>query len=78
MKNARVKNIMDYNAKMSQPGETVTVTDENDNEQKHDNGKMPYIVIIDAEIADLMMRGGKELGNSSVRVAQKGGGAGIS
>ena len=31
---------------MSQQGETVTITDENDNEQKHDNGKMPYIVFL--------------------------------
>ena len=77
MKNARVKNIMDYNAKMSQPGETVTVTDENDNEQKHDNGKMPYIVIIVDEMADLMMMAGKELENRIVRVAQKGRAAGI-
>ena len=77
MKNARVKNIIDYNAKMSQPGETVTVTDENDNEQKHDNGKMPYIVIIVDEMADLMMMAGKELENRIVRVAQKGRAAGI-
>ena len=77
MKNARVKNIIDYNAKMSQPGETVTVTDENDNKQKHDNGKMPYIVIIVDEMADLMMMAGKELENRIVRVAQKGRAAGI-
>ncbi len=77
MKNARVKNIIDYNAKMSQPGETVTITDENDNDQKHDNGKMPYIVIIVDEMADLMMMAGKELENRIVRIAQKGRAAGI-
>ena len=77
MKNARVKNIMDYNAKMSEPGATVTITDENDNEQKHDNGKMPYIVIIVDEMADLMMMAGKELENRIVRIAQKGRAAGI-
>ena len=77
MKNARVKNIIDYNAKMAQPGATVTVTDENDNEQKHDNGKMPYIVIIVDEMADLMMMAGKELENRIVRIAQKGRAAGI-
>ncbi|MBR0134087.1 DNA translocase FtsK 4TM domain-containing protein [Candidatus Saccharibacteria bacterium] len=77
MKNARVKNIIDYNAKMSQSGETVTITDENDNEQKHDNGKMPYIVIIVDEMADLMMMAGKELENRIVRIAQKGRAAGI-
>ena len=77
MKNARVKNITDYNAKMAQQGETVTITDENDNEQKHDNGKMPYIVIIVDEMADLMMMAGKELENRIVRVAQKGRAAGI-
>ncbi len=77
MKDERVKNISDYNAKKTREGETVTVTDEEGNEQKHDNGKMPYIVIIVDEMADLMMMAGKELENRIVRIAQKGRAAGI-
>ena len=46
MKDERVKNIADFNAKKARQGETIAVPDEDGNEQKHDNGKMPYIVII--------------------------------
>ncbi len=53
------------------------LADEDGNEQKHDNGKMPYIVIIVDEMADLMMMAGKELENRIVRIAQKGRAAGI-
>lgn len=77
MKDERVKNIIDYNTKMAQQGETVTIKDEDGNEQKHDNGKMPYIVIIVDEMADLMMMAGKELETRIVRIAQKGRAAGI-
>ena len=77
MKDERVKNIADFNAKKARQGETVAVPDEDGNEQKHDNGKMPYIVIIVDEMADLMMMAGKELENRIVRIAQKGRAAGI-
>ncbi len=77
MKEERVKNIIDFNAKKARQGETVVLADEDGNEQKHDNGKMPYIVIIVDEMADLMMMAGKELENRIVRIAQKGRAAGI-
>ena len=77
MKDERVKNIADFNAKKARQGETIAVPDEDGNEQKHDNGKMPYIVIIVDEMADLMMMAGKELENRIVRIAQKGRAAGI-
>lgn len=77
MKDERVKNIIDYNAKKARQGETVSVPDEDGNEQKHDNGKMPYIVVVVDEMADLMMMAGKELENRIVRIAQKGRAAGI-
>ena len=77
MKDARVKNIVDYNEKMAREGTPTTIQDEDGNPQKHDNGKMPYIVVIVDEMADLMMMAGKELKTLIVRIAQKGRAAGI-
>ncbi len=77
MAEKKVKNIGDYNAKMASEGETVTIADEDGNEQQHDNGRMPYIVIIIDEMADLMMMAGKDLEMLIVRIAQKGRAAGI-
>lgn len=77
MAEEKVKNIVDYNKKMAKKGEKVTVADEDGNEQKHDGGKMPYIVVVIDEMADLMMMAGKDLEMLIVRVAQKGRAAGI-
>ncbi len=63
MAEARVKNIADYNTKIAK---------ENSSE-----GKMPYIVVIIDEMADLMMLAGKDLEMLIVRIAQKGRAAGI-
>ncbi len=76
MAEEKVKNIADYNKKMEKSG-TVTKTDEDGNDQKHDGGKMPYIVIVIDEMADLMMMAGKDLEMLIVRIAQKGRAAGI-
>ena len=65
MADEKVKNIADYNAKAakeSDPGK---------------DGKMPYIVIVIDEMADLMMMAGKDLEMLIVRIAQKGRAAGI-
>ena len=77
MAKERVKNIVDYNTKMQKNGGTVEVPDEDGNMQKHDEGKMPYIVVVVDEMADLMMQAGKELEFMIVRIAQKGRAAGI-
>ncbi len=76
MAKEKVKKIDDYNAKMAAGG-TVTVKDEDGNEQQHNGGKMPFIVIIVDEMADLMMQAGKDLEALIVRIAQKGRAAGI-
>lgn len=65
MAEEKVKNIADYNAKIAR---------ENDPEKE---GKMPYIVIVIDEMADLMMMAGKDLEMLIVRIAQKGRAAGI-
>ena len=65
MAEEKVKNIADYNAKMAK------------SEDPEKEGKMPYIVIIIDEMADLMMMAGKDLEMLIVRIAQKGRAAGI-
>ena len=72
-----VKNIESYNRKMADAGGKVSVPDEDGNEQKHDGGKMPYIVIVIDEMSDIMMQAGKEMEPPIVRVAQMGRAAGI-
>lgn len=75
MASEHVKNIEDYNAKIAQ--KAATVTDEDGNEQQQNGAKMPYIVIIIDEMADLMMQAGKDLEQPIVRIAQKGRAAGM-
>lgn len=67
MAEEKVKNIADYNAKMAKTAA----------ENAEKEGKMPYIVIIIDEMADLMMMAGKDLEMLIVRIAQKGRAAGI-
>lgn len=93
MAEEKVKNISDYNAKMAKkagdlakkkPVEKIEVVDADDvdgkaetKEMAHDGERMPYIVILIDEMADLMMTAGKDLEMPIVRVAQKGRAAGI-
>lgn len=77
MKEERVKNIADYNHKLAKSGGKVSIPDDEGNEQHHDGGKMPYIVLVVDEMSDLMMMAGKELENYIVRIAQKGRAAGM-
>ena len=73
MAEEKVKNIGDYNAKIAKSDNTkLTKPDDTAKE-----GKMPYIVIIIDEMADLMMMAGKDLEMLIVRIAQKGRAAGI-
>ncbi|MBP5675097.1 DNA translocase FtsK 4TM domain-containing protein [Candidatus Saccharibacteria bacterium] len=75
MASEHVKNIEDYNAKIAM--KSAAVKDEDGNEQQHDGAKMPYIVVIIDEMADLMMQAGKDLESPIVRIAQKGRAAGM-
>ncbi|KAF0152956.1 MAG: cell division FtsK/SpoIIIE [Ignavibacteria bacterium] len=61
---AGVRNIVDYNAKMANPKTRLKDTDE----MKHH--KMPYIVVVIDELADLMITSGKEVEEPIARLAQ--------
>ena len=81
MAEKKVKNISDYNARIEgkEAEEEIKVEDGKieEVEEKPEEGKMPYIVIVVDEMADLMMMAGKDLEMLIVRIAQKGRAAGI-
>lgn len=75
MAEEKVKNIGDYNKKMAKKNKPED--GEKDDKKTDQEDKMPYIVIVIDEMADLMMMAGKDLEMLIVRVAQKGRAAGI-
>lgn len=81
MAEKKVKNIADYNARIEgkEAEEEIKVEDGKieEAEDRPEEGKMPYIVIVVDEMADLMMMAGKDLEMLIVRIAQKGRAAGI-
>ena len=73
MAEVRVKKIDEYNEKMGSLPEGAKVGVEG----KEYARKMPYVVVVIDEMADLMMRASKELEPVIVRIAQLGRAAGI-
>ena len=73
MAEKRVKGIADYNEKIAD----MANEGKKDGEDEKPAEKMPYIVIVIDEMADLMMMAGKDLEMLIVRIAQKGRAAGI-
>lgn len=71
LKEARVKNIAEYNEKMAKEGNNKKEDGEKSGE------KMPYIVIVIDEMAQIMMQAGKELEPPIVQIAQLGRAAGM-
>lgn len=59
-----VRNIVDYNARVTDPKRKPKDTDQ----MKH--YKMPYIIVVIDELADLMMTSGKEVEEPIARIAQ--------
>jgi S-DNA-T family DNA segregation ATPase FtsK/SpoIIIE len=73
----KVRDIKTYNT-MVQNGKTkIVVQDEEGHEQQHENGAMPYIVIVIDELADLMMVDARYVEALIVRLAQKARAVGI-
>lgn len=72
-----VVNIDEYNQKMAKAGRKIAIADEDGNVQEHNEGKMPFIVIVIDELADLMMMAAKDLESLIVRLAQKARAVGV-
>lgn len=73
----KFRDIKSYNQKIKSGGKTITVPDEDGNEQRVDDGAMPYIVIVIDELADLMMVAARDVEALIVRLAQKARAVGI-
>lgn len=73
----KIRDIKSYNQKIASGRSKVSVTDEDGNEQRVEDGAMPYIVIVIDELADLMMVAARDVEALIVRLAQKARAVGI-
>jgi len=73
----KVRDIKTYNDMIRNSKKTITVTDDAGHDQQHENGAMPYIVIVIDELADLMMVAARDVESLIVRLAQKARAVGV-
>jgi len=73
----KVRDIKTYNDMIRNSKKTITVTDDEGHDQQHENGAMPYIVIVIDELADLMMVAARDVESLIVRLAQKARAVGV-
>lgn len=77
LKEEGVRDIASYNKKVKSKGTKIAVTDSDGNVQQHEEGTMPYVVIVIDELADLMMVAARDVEALIVRLAQKARAVGI-
>ncbi len=73
----KVRDIKSYNQKIRLAGTKITVSDEYGIPQEHENGAMPYIVIVIDELNDMMMAASRDAEILIVRLAQKARAVGV-
>ncbi len=74
--NSGVRNILQYNSLIDQ-GKPLGINQNQEDEQEHPPKKLPYIVVVVDEFADLMMVASREVESALIRLAQMARAAGI-